>query len=230
MKSMLVLALTAVLAGSLSAAEGDGKAAVASAIKKLAEKPNYAWTSTPSGNPNWRMGPTEGKAEKGGYTCCKFTWGENDVEMAFKGDKAALHREGEWQSAEDLEGGDTAWIARRLKAFKAPAAEAEDLLAKVKALKQEDDGAYAGDLTEEGLKEWFARMRRGNSTATNLKGWVKFWLKEGVLTKYEFNTQARITVGEDQREMEVDRTTKVEIKDVGTTKVTVPEEAKKKLS
>ena len=40
----------------------------------------------------------------------------------------------------------------------------------------------------------------------------------------------KLTVGEDKREVEINRTTTVEIKEVGTTKVKVPEEAKKKLT
>jgi hypothetical protein len=39
-----------------------------------------------------------------------------------------------------------------------------------------------------------------------------------------------MTVGQDATEIEINRTTTVEIKDVGTTTVTVPDEAKKKLS
>ena len=57
-----------------------------------------------------------------------------------------------------------------------------------------------------------------------------FWVKDGVLTKFEFNTQGKITAGQDNREMNINRTTTVEIKDVGTTKIEVPDEAKQKLS
>jgi len=55
---------------------------------------------------------------------------------------------------------------------------------------------------------------------------VKFWAKEGVLSKYEFKLQGKMSFN--GNDTDVDRTTTVEIKDVGTTKVTVPEEAKKK--
>ena len=43
-------------------------------------------------------------------------------------------------------------MVRRLKAFKAPAVEAGELLEKVKEVKKGDDGLYAGDLTTEGAK------------------------------------------------------------------------------
>ena len=57
---------------------------------------------------------------------------------------------------------------------------------------------------------------------------MKFWIKDGLLTKYEFKVQGKVTIGGNDRD--VDRTSTVEIKDVGSTKVDVPDEAKKKLS
>ena len=55
----------------------------------------------------------------------------------------------------------------------------------------------------------------------------KFWVTDGVLTKYELKTSAKISFNGDERDL--DRTTITEIKDVGTTEVTVPNEAKSKL-
>ncbi len=57
---------------------------------------------------------------------------------------------------------------------------------------------------------------------------MKFWLKEGVLSKYEVKVKG--TVSFNGNEFDNDRTTTVEIKDVGSTKVEVPAEARKKLS
>lgn len=62
----------------------------------------------------------------------------------------------------------------------------------------------------------------------NPKGNAKFWVKDGVLSKYEFHVEGTVTFNGNDREM--NRTTTVEIKDVGTTQVQVPDEAKKKLS
>jgi len=146
---------------SLLAAEADSKSDVQQAIRKLSGKPNYSWTSTPKtegAGQNWRQGPTEGKTEKGGYTYAAFTFNDTEVELAFHGDKSAIKRSGEWESADELEGGNNAWIGRRLKAFKPPAGEAEDLLGKAKSLKKEDGGIYSGGLTEEGVKELFSRI------------------------------------------------------------------------
>ena len=57
---------------------------------------------------------------------------------------------------------------------------------------------------------------------------MKFWIKDGALTKYEYNVQGKVMGREDQ-EMSINRTTTIEIKDAGKTKLTLPEDAKKKL-
>jgi hypothetical protein len=210
----------------------DDKKDVLNAAKRLAEKPNYSWRATTKiedGASNWRPGPVEGKAEKGGFIHFVSSFGDNNYEVAIKGDRQALKRDGQWQSSEELPS-DQEWIARRLKAFKAPPAEAEDLAAKTRELKKGDGGVYSGDLTDAGIKEIFARGRRTASDPRNTKGWAKFWIKDGALIKYEYNLQGTITVGDDGREIEVNRTTTVEVKDLGSTKLTLPEEAKKKLS
>ena len=57
---------------------------------------------------------------------------------------------------------------------------------------------------------------------------MKFWIKDGVLSKYEFKVQGKVTSGD--RETDVNRTTTVEIKEAGTTKLELPAEAKEKLA
>ena len=52
-------------------------------------------------------------------------------------------------------------------------------------------------------------------------------LKDGALTKYELKTSAKITFQGEERDM--DRTRTTEISNIGSTKVEVPEDAKKKL-
>jgi len=231
-KSLLAFVSLVVVTGTVLAA--DPKDDVKAAAKKLAAKTNYSWVSTPKSEGDRASagaGPMEGVTEKDGFTAVTFTLGNNEIELAFKGDKAAIKREGEWATADELQG-DSAWIARRLKQFKLPADEAEDLIEKTPELKKKDEGLYSGELSEAGVKELFARVRRRESGAApeEAKGWTKFWIKDGVLTKYQYNVQGKLTVGEDKREVEINRTTTVEIKEVGGTKVKVSDEVKKKLS
>ena len=233
MTRIIWTSLSGLMAVSLCSAAPDAKTAVKNAATQLADKANYTWTSTskPEGDQQGPTMTTEGKTEKGGYTLLALTFGDRTFDVALKGGKVAVKTEDEWRNADELEGRG-AWMARLFKEFRAPAAEAQELADNAKALKAGAEGLCSGDLTEKGVKDYFARFGRGGQApeATDVKGWVKFWVKDGALTKYEFNVQGKITVGQDNREMDINRTTTVEIKDVGTTKVTVPDDAKKKLS
>jgi hypothetical protein len=64
--------------------------------------------------------------------------------------------------------------------------------------------------------------------STIMNTWPVFWLKDGRIVKYEYNVQG--TVNFNGNDVEVNRTSTIEIKDLGTTKVNLPEEANKKLS
>jgi hypothetical protein len=56
---------------------------------------------------------------------------------------------------------------------------------------------------------------------------VKFWLKDSLLAKMEITTEG--TMSFNNNDINMGRTTTIETKDVGTTKVTIPEDAKSKL-
>ena len=93
----------------------------------------------------------------------------------------------------------------------------------VRKMAKKEGDLYSGDMTEEGVKKQF---RFGEPK--NPKGSVKFWVKDGVLTKFETKVEAKMEFNGE--EIDASRTTTTEIKDVGATKLNVPAEAKKKLS
>ena len=230
MKNILLISVMALGASSLFAADTSPKDDITAAAKKLGEKLNYSWKQTvvvPEDAP-FKPGPTEGKTEKDGFTHISWSFGDNVSQGVVKGDKgAATGPEGGWQSIAELENseGFGPFTARRLRNLKTPAVQAIELAAATKDLKKDGD-VYSGELTEEGAK---VQLRFGpDSTVSNAKGSVKFWLKDGALTKYEFKVQGNVKFGDN--EFPNDRTNTIEIKDVGTTKVIVPEEAKKKLT
>jgi len=112
--------------------------------------------------------------------------------------------------------------------LQSPTDQATNILAGVKELKK-DGEALAGELTEDGAKNLLRFRRRGEApTISDAKGSAKFWMKDGVLSKYEFKVSGKMDFN--GNEVDLERTTTVEIKDVGTTKVEVPEEAKSKLA
>ena len=229
--TMLASAIT-LMAGSLLASDTAVKDEVTDAAQKLGSAPNYSWRTTvavPEGS-RMRPGPTEGKTAKDGVTMLKMTFGDNTAEAFLKGDKAAmLNPDGEWQSLADLDNaeGPGRFMAGMLRNFKAPAAQAADLANGAKELKKDGD-TVKGELTEEAAKPLLTFRRGGGATVSNAKGEVKFWIKDGTLAKYEFKVTGKVSF--DGNDRDVERTTTVEIKDVGTTKIEVPEAAQKKLS
>ena len=232
---MTLISAIALVAGSALAADATPKDEVTNAAQKLAAAANYAWKTTvavPEGS-RFRPGPTEGKTEKDGVTQLKLSFGDNTTEAFLKGDKAAATSpEGDWQSLADLDNaeGPARFMAGMLRNFKVPAVQAADLANGTKELKRDGD-VIAGDLTEEAAKPLLTFRRGGGGdgpTVSDAKGSVKFWIKDGVLAKYEFKVTGKVSFNGNDRD--VDRTTTVEIKDLGSTKIEVPEAAQKKLS
>jgi hypothetical protein len=108
---------------------------------------------------------------------------------------------------------------------------AYDLVPKVTCLTSAD-GAISGGLPEDAVKAMLqggGGGRRGGTPPeiSNAKGTVKIWIKDGVLSKYESHITG--TVSRNGNDTDVDRTTSVEISNVGSTKIDVPEAAAKKL-
>jgi hypothetical protein len=254
MKRNILCAALVLIAGSLLAADKDD---VSAAIAKLDAAPNYSWTSTnvnanAAGGGGGRRGggfgggPASGKTIKGGLTAVTRAGrgGNPGTESYLKGTNGVFqNQDGDWQTIADAMKDDgsgqpnmAAFGAINLQNTKTPAQTAQTLLAATKSLTKTDN-AYSGELTDDGAKgllqiTGFGGRGGGNApqiTVTDAKASVKFWVKDGVLTKYEIKSTGKTQFG-DNDPMEVNRTTTVEIKDIGTTKIEVPDEAKKKLS
>ena len=243
MKTTLLLSLTALMA--LPAWAADLADEVKAAAKKLADKPNYSWTakveSAQQGQGRRLGGPPSGKTEKNGFTVLTYTMGERTIEAVRKGEKVAIKSGEGWKTAEELAGdsGDGSpnpqrFLARGVQQVKLPAADAEELAGRVKDLKKDGD-AYAGTLTAEAIKQMFTFGGRraggdgGGPDTSGLKGTAKFWAKDGVLSKYETRIEGKMTFGQNGQERDINRATITEIQEVGSTKIEVPDDAKKKL-
>jgi len=237
MKRNLLISTTLLLTASLVAASAAPKDDVVAAAKKLADNGNYSWKSTVEGGQGGRnRGPTEGKTTKDGITKLVTSGQNNTTEAFLKGDKGVVSNpDGGWQTLDELANseGPGRFRAGTMRNFKAPAAQATELAGGAKEIKKEGD-AYVSDLTEEQAKTLLSfRGGRGGGggegpTVSNAKGSVKFWITDGALSKYELKVTGSVSFNGNDRD--VDRTTTIEIKDVGTTKVEVPEDVKKKLS
>jgi hypothetical protein len=236
MKQALIIGLIGLLARTLTAADATPQDKIISATRQLGDKPNYSWITTTKegdGSPG-RVGPIAGKAEKGGLTYLSFEIGGVPVEVYMNGQKGAAKALEGWQTFDEIAqtSGTAAAVVRYLRSYKAPGAESAALSGKVKDVK-ETEGVFSSELKEEAAKELLergARRREGQDPpkVENPKGAVKFWIQSGALTKYEINIRGKVTAGD--RESDVNRTTTVEIKDAGSTKLEVPAEAKQKMN
>jgi len=202
-------------------------------------------------------GPIEGKTEKGGFTVLTMTRGDNSTQVVIKGDKYAMqNQDGDWQSSAEIAAAAAAAqqnadpnagggrrrgrgnMGAQYANYKLPAESATDLASKATTLASAD-GAITGELSEDAAKALMTfggrGGRRGGAAGggggngpqiANAKATVKFWVKDGVLAKYE--THITGTMSRGGNDVDIDRTTTVEIADVGSTKVEVPDGAKKK--
>jgi hypothetical protein len=251
----VLLSTAALVAGSAMVVNAAAQDDVKAASQKLAEATGYSWTQTVENSGNNRGGgPLEGKTERNGYTVLSMSRQNNTTHIVLKGDKVAVETPDGWESLEELQadngggagngqrGGPGRFIGGMVRNMKLPAVQAEEMAGKVEKL-TEADGAISGDLSEDAAKQMLSFRRppranangNGNANAgngggpqiSNAKGDIKFWVKDGVLTKYAVHVQG--TMSRNGNDVDIDRTTTVEIKDVGSTKIEVPDEAKKKL-
>jgi hypothetical protein len=223
----LFLSLTALTAIALSAADGSPKDELTAAAKKLADQPNYSWKATVAvpESARFKPGPTDGQTEKEGVIYVKVSFGDNTTEAVKKGDKAAItDNEGNWKLASELENeeGFGRFLGAMAKNIKTPAEQLLEIVPLTKDLKKEGD-IYSAELTAEGVKKQFRLGEPKDS-----KGSVKVWVKEGLVSKMEVKVEAKMEFN--GNEFDASRTTTTEIKNVGSTKISVPAEAKKKLS
>lgn len=239
LRKLSLLTATVLLgsAGTLADVAEDVKGAA----RKLADAANYSWTATTEiEGGQWTPAPVKGRAIKGGATVITSERDGSTTTAVLQGTQGVVSTDEGWKTAEELGsaagggGGNRGGMrAAALLRNPLPAASVTQLAEKSKDLKAGEEGVISGELSDEGAKE-FARMGRGGRPGgqtppepRNAKGSVQFWLKEGQVQKVRLKVSATMTVnGEDRDRV---RTTTWEIRDVGTTTVEVPAEAKKRL-
>ncbi len=246
MKKNILFGMMLLAAGPLMAADSNPKDYVKAAAAALGSAANYSWQTTVDmgANSPFQPGPTDGKTEKDGYTMVTMSFGDSPSTFVLKGTNAAIKTaDSDWQSAAEAAGGGggggggggfnpAMFIVGQARNFKAPATDAASLADLAGDLKV-DGATITGSMTDDGAKSQLTfggRGRRGGGTPptiTNPKGTVTFWLTDGKLTKYSSHVTGTMSRG--GNDFDVDRTTTVVIKDVGTTKLDVPDDAKKKL-
>lgn len=231
MKHILLSTVIALTASSAFAAETAPAENVKQAVDKLNAAANYSWTTTiKMPDMPFEPSPVKGSTEKDGLSKVSQDFNENTIEAVFKGDKVVVKDESGWQLLNAAEGMG-AMMGGWLTANGTAGQEAAKLLKYAKALKAGEDGLISGDLTEEGAKDLLTFRTRDNTPPPpkDAKGSVKFWIKDNSLAKFESHVQGKVSFGMDQEERDFQMTRTVDIQKVGSTKVDVPDEARKKL-
>jgi hypothetical protein len=236
MKTHAMLGILTLLASPVMAADSPD---IISAAQALADKPSYSWNQTVVVPPDsqFQPGPTDGKLQKDGPILVSTSFGGNDMKYAIKGTNGVIYSDDNgWQSLSELDPqGPGRFMGRMIQNFQSPAQQATNLLASVKELTKDGD-VYSGDMTADGAKTMLMMRRRGGGggpgggeppTVSDAKGTVKYWVTDGVLTKYEFHVTGTVSFNGNDNQM--DRDTTVVISNIGSTTVDLPDDAKKKL-
>jgi hypothetical protein len=238
LNSISITLVLALAIASASAADSGPTNQVADAIARLKSASNFSWTATLKlGDGQFDIGPLKGQSEKGGYAKMSQEFNGNATEVVMKNEKFAYKAEDGWQVFGGGGGDMGSLFAANLARNGNAAQEAEFALKDVRELKALEAGAMGGDFTSDGATDMMSfgprRTAGGDNSGfgppppKNAQGTVKFWLKDSALVKYETHLHGTFTFGDNEREMDITRT--VEITDVGTTKMDIPADAKKKL-
>jgi hypothetical protein len=203
------------------------------AIQKLREQDNYSWTSERKGG-GGDTGSVKGRIRNDGLTHAMLNMAGRSVEAVLKGRKGAIKTKEGWLSTEEFSGdggspgrNPMTFLARHLSTFgKSPVDQATGLLKETSSIKSEKEGVYHGKLSDEGVKQ---NVPQFGVEVSNTDGSVKFWVRDGMLVKYAYTVRAKVKFVRQQREVDYDRTTTVEIEDAGSTKVEVSPDALAKL-
>ena len=200
--------------------------------KGFALQSSYAWSAKITSDENSRAVTVDGKSEKNGFSALTVRFGDRNIEGYMLGDHAFVTSpDRKWTDIPEMKPGEspTIFMDRMIRAMKLPAAEIAELTRRSTNLREEN-GVSTADLDEEAAKD--VLQRSGGRAAkderpSQAKGDLKVWTTNGIVSKYQYTLSGKQP--RDGQEVDVARTVTVEITDVGTTTVAVPERIKEKL-
>lgn len=220
----IILLTAALILFTTSLAHAGAKEEVQAAAKKVQDS-GYSWTTEVEGGSGTKQ---EGKMLKDGLTMLVLSSGDIKVEAVFKEGKGAINTVDGWQTLDEAKNGRAKGIVRIIQNLKGPAKEAIEMAGKAPDLQHAGE-IYSADMPDDWtLGLLFGRRPSGDGIEVkDVKGSTKFWVKDGLLTRLEYHTQATLTINGKTRAF--DRTTKTEFKDVGATTIEIPAGAKGKM-
>jgi hypothetical protein len=235
-KLILGAVVVAGCAQLVHAADSDN---IKAGLQKLADSPNYSWKSVVEGG--YGAGETDGKTQSDGLTSLSITRQDNSFQVFIQNGKGVAKTDDGWQTAAELTADDGGgggpsperMLGMMIENFKTPVAMAQAAIVKLQNVQKTDDG-YTADLSEDAAKQLLTFRRRNQNangqgpTITNAKASVHIWIKDGIVAKLLHHVTGTVSFNGNDRD--IDRTTTTEFTDVGSTKITIPDDAKAKLN
>ena len=221
--------LIAVLS-TVAACGQDLKPAVTAAVAKVGDAGSYSWKrvtdDTAAGGGTF---VETGKTDASGYAVLELNSGDLFVRVVLRGGNGVIDAGEGWKSMDDLAGQRRAAraMARVVRGFRSPLLVARELLSRVKTVGRDADAAAVELDGKDATDVLGPVFGLPGGAMTDAKVTAKFWERNGVLTRYEL--QAEGTMSRGGTDTDVRRTIGVDFSDVGSTKLEVPDEAKKKL-
>jgi hypothetical protein len=202
---------------------------------------NHSWTEVVTDSTKASPLKIEGREDPNGLTAVSIVLTNRTIEGYLLGNKAYVTcAQKNWKTEPLLANGESpgALMSRLIRTVTPPAQEIDLMLNSGEKLKKNGD-VISGDLPDSLAKKLFedSEKRSRKEEAADRKsvrkeakathGNVTLWIKDNLVTKYEVRLIGKIDV--DGKETEVIRTRTIEIKDIGTTKIDVPQKARQKL-
>lgn len=193
------------------------------AIEQLDQQTSYRWTteSVVPEDVRFRSGPDAGVKLRGGVTHVTRYFGPRSMQVVIEDDKAAVtSRDGRWEtvSLSDQGYGSGSFAASIVWDTQTPVAEANELVSALTSLDKDGD-VLIGTLTADAAVAHLA-MRRGNDSVRDAMGTVRFSINDGLLTNYVLRVEG--TLVDDDQPRKTWRQITMEVKDVGTAKLELP--------
>lgn len=127
-------------------------------------------------------------------------------------------------------GGEPPAYSNLQRTLSRPHEEVAIIVAGYTEIRAEPDGA-SGTLSETNAKLLLVHAGQKDLTPLKASGTFRLWVKDGALTKYQvtLNGTLAVTTNGNRREVEVHQTATTTLRAVGSTKLEIPDAAKKKL-
>jgi hypothetical protein len=223
-----IVSWASLVAGNAQTAENALNPAAA-----LGDLPSYSWTATVSPlEGSTKAMVIEGATERDGPTALTIRFGGRTIHGYSLENKTYITSPNtNWRDALEHRKFESPakFMTRTIRRIIPPTQQIVRLVGSAAQLRKEGE-LYSGELSESVAKRLLNPERQSGSDAPAIQkatGNVKIWTRDGVVSRYEFSARGKVNA--EGKETDLAQTTIVEIKDVGTTKVMLPEQVRQKV-